>query len=438
MDEGRGILALMGSGETSPTMVTLHRALAAHLEGDRDAVILETPYGFQVNRDDISARAREYFRKSVGLTTMVAPDADATAGDLPGGADRIRDLVRRAGWVFSGPGSPSYALRRWHTQRLGEILCERVARGHGVTVMASAAACTVGFAALPVYEIYKAGHPPVWLDGLDLLGALGLPVAVIPHYNNTEGGTHDTRFCYLGETRLSTLERELPDHTAVLGIDEHTAVVIDHAASLARVWGRGVMTIRRKGDSLVVPRGTSLTLDQLRELVGGRRPGTPVPAPRQATDDHGVAGLEASDTPATLQEAVAASETRFSAARNNHDAPAMAEVIVELESVITAWQADMEEDQGGEWARTVLHGMIRLLARHAGRGMAEPEHTLARILGPLLDLRSRMRVDGAWDLADELRDALAAGGVRLHDTPEGTNWRWQDTDATTPSAHSHE
>ncbi|RPK54600.1 hypothetical protein EES43_28930 [Streptomyces sp. ADI96-02] len=58
---------------------------------------------------------------------------------------------------------------------------------------------------------------------------------------------------------------------------------------------------------------------------------------------------------------------------------------MELETVIAAWSADMEEDQGGEWARTVLHGMIHLLARQARRGMAEPEHTLARILGPLLD-----------------------------------------------------
>jgi hypothetical protein len=50
------------------------------------------------------------------------------------------------------------------------------------------------------------GAPPYWLDGLDLLRQLGLKVAVIPHYDNTEGGTHDTRFCYLGERRLRLME----------------------------------------------------------------------------------------------------------------------------------------------------------------------------------------------------------------------------------------
>ncbi|MFJ9107333.1 hypothetical protein [Streptomyces sp. NPDC102283] len=137
-----------------------------------------------------------------------------------------------------------------------------MARGHGVTVMASAAACTVGFAALPVYEVYRAGHPPAWLTGLDLLGALGLPVAVIPHHTNAEGGTHDTRFCYLGELRPAGPERELPDGSTALEIDEHTAVVVEPDASPARVrvWGRGVMTIRRRGwrAGVLVPGGTTL------------------------------------------------------------------------------------------------------------------------------------------------------------------------------------
>ncbi|MFI5743511.1 hypothetical protein ACIA9I_34725 [Streptomyces anulatus] len=433
VNSGNGLLVLMGSGETSPTMVTLHRELVAHLSGNADAVILETPYGFQVNRNDISNRAREYFRRSVGLATVIAPDTQADAPSIGapghGEADKVRDLVRRADWVFSGPGSPSYALNRWHTLRLGEILRERVARGYGVTVMASAAACTVGFAALPVYEVYKAGHTPAWLTGLDLLGTLGLPVAVIPHYDNAEGGTHDTRFCYLGEPRLAALEHELPDESAVLGIDEHTAVIVDLSTSLVRVWGRGVMTIRRRGGSVPVPGGTALPLKQLRDLVTGTEPAV-VPLPRRHADADADAAYRAATAgtggAATLQEAVAAAELRFDSAQEARDAGTMAEVAVELESVIAAWSADMEEDQGGEWARTVLHGMIRRLAQAAGRGLSEPEHTLGRILVPLLGLRRRLRADGAYDLADEVREAVAAGGVRLHDTAEGSEWRWEE------------
>lgn len=427
MDAARGILALMGSGETSPTMVTLHRELAAQLGPEPDAVILETPYGFQVNRDDISSRARDYFRHSVGLATVVAPDTDT---DVDVDVDGVRDQLRRADWVFSGPGSPSYALGRWHTQRVGEILHERVRRGHGVTVMASAAACTVGFAALPVYEVYKAGHPPVWLDGLDLMGALGLPVAVIPHYDNAEGGTHDTRFCYLGEPRLAALERELPEHCAVLGIDEHTALLIDLDTSLARVWGRGVLTVRRRGTGIAVRAGTVLTLDELRDLVSGKtRAPDEIPAPRAVTG----APSAATDSPATLQEAVAASESRFDSALAARDAEAMVAAVLDLEAVIAAWGADMEEDQGGEWARTVLRGMIRQCAPPAQRGMDEPEATLERIVRPLLDLRGELRSRGAYEVADRLRDALAAGGVHVHDAPSGSEWRRRTEEEVAPA-----
>lgn len=426
MDAARGILALMGSGETSPTMVTLHRELAARLGPEPDAVILETPYGFQVNRDDISSRAREYFRHSVALATVVAPDTD-TDMDVDG----VRDQLRRADWVFSGPGSPSYALRRWHTQRVGEILYERVRRGHGVTVMASAAACTAGSAALPVYEVYKAGHPPVWLDGLDLMGALGLPVAVIPHYDNAEGGTHDTRFCYLGEPRLAALERELPDQCAVLGIDEHTALLIDLDTSLARVWGRGVLTVRRRGVSIAVRAGTVLTLDRLRDLISGKtRAPDEIPAPRTA---HAPGSAPTTAGPATLQEAVTASESRFDSALAARDAEAMVAAVLDLEAVIAAWGADMEEDQGGEWARTVLRGMIRQCAPLAQRGMDEPEATLGQIVRPLLALRGHLRSRGAYETADRLRDALAAGGVHVHDAPSGSEWRPTEEDAPAPS-----
>ena len=92
--------------------------------------------------------------------------------------------------------------------------------------MSSAAACTVGQRTIPVYEIYKVGAEPYWDDGLDLLAATGIQAVVIPHFDNAEGGNHDTRFCYLGERRLRVLEAELPDDVFVLGIDEHTAAVL--------------------------------------------------------------------------------------------------------------------------------------------------------------------------------------------------------------------
>ena len=101
---------------------------------------------------------------------------------------------------------------------------------------------------IPVYEIYKAGSNPNWIDGLDIIGTLtGLAVAVVPHWNNNEGATHDTSRCFIGEARLQRLEREIPDGTAILGIDEHTALTIDLGASSVTVGGKGAVTIRLPG-----------------------------------------------------------------------------------------------------------------------------------------------------------------------------------------------
>ena len=238
------ILAIIGSGETSPTMVTVHRDLVSRLGlNSPQAIVLATPYAFQENAADVSARAQRYFADSVGLQVRIAagtsPHADPEMAPPLTGEDeqdegRQAADIRTADWVFAGPGSPSYALAHWQAGPVAAGLRDRVLAGHGLTVLASAAAATVGRFTLPVYEIYKAGRAPRWLAGLDLLGTLGLNVAVIPHYDNAEGGRYDTRHCYLGERRLAVMERELPADAAVLGVDEHTAVLIDLRAERHR------------------------------------------------------------------------------------------------------------------------------------------------------------------------------------------------------------
>ena len=139
--------------------------------------------------------------------------------------------------MFAGPGSPSYALRQWLGTAVPDLLAAKLRDG-GCVTLASAAAVGLGVRSLPVYEVYKVGEDPRWLVGLDLLGVTGLRAAVIPHYNNAEGGTHDTRYCYMGERRLRILEELLPEGVDILGVDEHTAAIFDIDGGPSHPWAR--------------------------------------------------------------------------------------------------------------------------------------------------------------------------------------------------------
>ncbi len=428
------VLAIMGSGETSPTMVTIHKALAARLGpshhgvGQHGAVLLDTPYAFQENAADISARSQAYFARSVGLAVDVISEADRAASKERAAADVA--AIRSADWVFAGPGSPSYALSKWRGSGVPEALRDRIAAGTGITIIASAAAAAMGLLAVPVYEIYKVGSDPYWLDGLDLLGVLGLKVAVIPHYDNAEGGTHDTRFCYMGERRLSMIEGQIPADCAVLGVDEHTALVLDLETQRVEVLGKGGATVRKAGVSTVLPSGSTLTLAELREMVtsGVAAPGSdgsPAcsgseaaarPVPDQRDED------AADALSAELPELTSAAESQFEAASRDRNGAAMVTAILDLEAAIEAWASDTDENDNSDRARAVLRGLVTRLGKSADAGLTDPADRLRPIVQPLLKLREALRKDGSYAAADEIRNALGAGGVEIRDTPGGTDW----------------
>src|SRR2546429_3485580 len=105
-----GLLVVMGSGETAPTMVKPHRAIFERV-GDAPAVLLDTPYGFQENANDITSRAMAYFAASVGRTVSALSWRTPPAPGLA--RDRALARLDEAGWIFAGPGSPTYALKQW-------------------------------------------------------------------------------------------------------------------------------------------------------------------------------------------------------------------------------------------------------------------------------------------------------------------------------------
>lgn len=412
MTQGPRLLAIMGSGETAPTMAKVHRVLFERLgPGAAEGVLLDTPYGFQENADQISQRALAYFGRHLHAPFSVATWRSAADDTLR--REQALARIRYADYVFAGPGSPSYALEVWRDTPLRDVLAERLARRACVT-FASAAAVTLGIAAIPVYEIYKVGAAPYWLDGLDLLAEIGLRAAVIPHYDNAEGGNHDTRFCYLGERRLALLEPLLPAGAFILGVDEHTAGVFDLAADTMTILGHGGVTVRRLGVSTRFEAGSTVGIDDLRTAaVEGERT-----APLQACDDEPVA----SPMPSLFAQ-TERSERAFDGGLASRDVATAVAAMLDLEQVMFDWSADTDETEEMERARTVLRRMVVRLGEAAVEGVRDPRESIAPFVDLLVDLRDRARAERSWEFADMLRERLAAAGVEVHDTPEGTGWR---------------
>ena len=407
------ILAIMGSGETSPTMVKTHRQLIGRLS-QPNAVVLDTPYGFQENAPELALRAVEYFDVSVntaisplGLTRMIGADALAVQQSLSALTD--------ANYVFAGPGSPTYALRQWKNTQVSHILHEKLQRG-GIVTFASAAALTLGTRTVPVYEIYKCGEEPYWLEGLNLLGEFGIPAVVIPHYNNAEGGHHDTRFCYLGETRLNMLEQQLDDGEYVLGIDEHTGIVIDLNERTAEVVGNGVVTLRVKGNSTTFASGEVLSLEQLQNPTVA--PSSTPPPPVVVVDEPKVVATSLASVAQLRRE-------EFESALAAGDANGATRAILELENDIKLWSADTLTGTDADSAREVLRSMIVKLGTAATGGLEDPRERVAPYVEALLAIRKIVRAEQRFDLSDIVRDALALAHIEVRDTPDGVEWLLQ-------------
>ncbi len=415
------ILTIMGSGETAPTMMKHHRDLIARLPGDPLAVVIDTPYGFQENAPELASRAVEYFRQSVGYPIQVAGLGRLKNVDVLT-VETGLSLLRRADYVFAGPGSPTYALNQWENTAVPDVLREKLQSGGAVT-FASAAALTLGRFTVPVYEIYKVGIEPHWLEGLDVLRTIGLDVAVIPHYDNTEGGHHDTRFCYLGERRLAMLEQELPDGAHVLGVDEHTGVVIDIDADTATVIGNGTITVRVRGESTVFESGITIPVDVLRDPS---RTGSSS-ATMTTTSRESQPVTESTHVASSLLDEVAKAEASFESALASGDSESAVRSVLELETSIRNWSVDTLQSDAMDRAHAALRSMIVRLGEAAVKGLADPRTAIDPVMNVVLEIRRTVRDEKRYDLSDVLRDRLAEVGIEIRDTPTGPEWHFSPT-----------
>ncbi|MEA2686878.1 MAG: hypothetical protein QOE93_2073, partial [Actinomycetota bacterium] len=407
-------LTIMGSGETSPTMSKVHRELISRMGPPPvPAAMLDTPFGFQENADDITAKAVAYFRESVQREMGVASFRSAEAAAADGvGHEVMLACLRRARYVFSGPGSPSYALAQWKGGQVPVVLAEKLRAG-GCVTFASAAAVTLGAYALPVYEVYKVGARPHWLEGLDLLAAAGLRAAVVPHFNNAEGGNHDTRYCYMGERRLSALEDDLPDDVFVLGVDEHTALILDLDAGTATVAGIGTVTSRHRSASWTIAAGESVPIGDLAARPGATKP-----------RDYTAEGVGARVGPESdpLLDGLAACQREFDDALAAADGRGAVKAVLHLDDLLTEWSRDTLQSDHLDRGRAALRAMVVRLGEVAAGGLRDPRDVVGPFVEAMLDARRQARTDKRFADADALRDRLVDAGVEVRDTPDGTEW----------------
>lgn len=404
-------LVLMGSGETAPSLVGVHRGLLERLRSPR-CCWLDTPYGFQENADILSQKTAEFFQQSLGQRLHVA---QFRRSDQPDVATQLAyTLVRESNYIFSGPGSPSYAQRHWSQSEFPSIFLEKLrSPEEAVLVFASAGVCSLGALCLPAYEIYKVGQDPHWLPGLDILPALGFDAVVIPHYNNTVGGNHDTRFCYLGERRLSELEKQLEAHLWIWGVDEHTAVTLDLDAGTFEVQGKSGFTLRKDGHSRVFPAGHRGALNELRNPDQGNGV---VPSGREVLQATPVAS-----TQGLITELVRPLGDRFHEALQSANGLTAAQALLDMEQVLHDWSGDSDVHHWGI-ARALFRNLLAQLGRSAERGLQDPTEPIAPFVRSLLDIREQSRAEKHFQRADWIRQQLVAAGVEIQDTPQGTRW----------------
>jgi len=271
-----GILALLGSGETSAQGRKIHDFLMQELGTVPVRVaMLETPAGFQPNAEMVYRKIGEFlekslqnFRPQVEYLQAYRKGSDFDP-DSPGVAERLMG----AQYIFSGPGSPTYAAR--NLQATPALDCVAQAYREGATVMlASAAAIASGSHTMRVYEIFKAGADLGWDDGLHLLPMLGLGIdpVIVTHWNNAEGGAGlDTTRCYMGQERFDRLVEMLPPGTPILGIDEHTAFILEPDSQTFRVMGAGTITIINQGIAAIFSSGETFPLELLKQSSGAHK-----------------------------------------------------------------------------------------------------------------------------------------------------------------------
>jgi len=264
-----GLVALLGSGETLPSSGSTHEAVAKSLPVPANIIILETPAGFELNSERVAGKIGEFLEvrlQNYSPNIIQVPARKKGTDSSPDNFEIVKPLLD-ADEILLGPGSPTYAVRQLEDSLAYELVKARHRIGAAL-VLSSAATLAFGRHTIPVYEIFKVGEDLHWKHGLDFWKPFGLNLSIVPHWNNSDGGDElDTSRCFIGQERFEQLASLLPEDEVILGIDDHTSVVLDFHEGTCQVMGKGSVHVLQKGAQREFMRGEVFDLSVLGEFT---------------------------------------------------------------------------------------------------------------------------------------------------------------------------
>lgn len=260
-----GRVAFLGSGETSLAGGRIFEALARFILPPLRIAVMETAAGFELNSPQVAGRVAEFLQtrlQNYNPTIDLIPARKRGTEFSPDNPEILQPLLA-ANLIFMGPGSPSYAARQLRDSLAWEVIRARHRLG-ATLVFASAATISVGAWTLPVYEVYKAGEDVHVKCGLNLFGEYGMNLSFVPHWNNADGGIDlDTSRCFFGIERFEQWRSLLPAETVVMGLDEHSGVILDFEAKCCEVAGVSSVSVVKLNDTKIHPAGVKFPLSEL-------------------------------------------------------------------------------------------------------------------------------------------------------------------------------
>jgi hypothetical protein len=260
-----GRIAFLGSGETSLAGGRIFENLVRLIPDPLQIAIMETPAGFELNASLVAGRVAEFLKTRLQnykpVIDLVSARKQGTAYS-PDDANVIKSLLT-SNMIFMGPGSPTYVARQLRGTLAWDVI--RAKHRLGATlVFSSAATISIGAWTLPVYEIYKVGEDVHCKDGLNLFADFGVDLNFIPHWNNAEGGIDlDTSRCFMGLERFNEWRKLLPPQNTVLGLDEHSGVIMDFESGTCEVHGVSAVTVLKNSEESMYSSGTVFSLSTL-------------------------------------------------------------------------------------------------------------------------------------------------------------------------------